>query len=100
MRALAAPPESRGLGLGRRLAEACLTRARDDGATVFGLHTADEMPAARKIYAGLGFRVTAEAPAYFGLRYRVYRLDLRSARLSSPSIRRSSRPQEASTISA
>jgi len=75
-RALAVPPESRGLDLGRRLAEACLTRAKGDGALVFGLHTADEMPAARRIYAGLGFRVTAEAPPYFGLRYRVYRLDL------------------------
>ena len=76
MRAMSVQPEARGRGAGRALAETCLARARTDGARVFALHTADVMRSARKLYAALGFEETSDGPRYFGLRYRVYGLDL------------------------
>src|SRR5438067_9301127 len=47
---LAVSPDARGRGLGRRLAEASLARARADGAAVGGLFTSEAMAAAGRLY--------------------------------------------------
>ena len=56
IRAVAVQPAARGQGLGRRLAERCVSRSRELGAEAVGLHTASFMGAAIRLYEGLGFR--------------------------------------------
>jgi ribosomal protein S18 acetylase RimI-like enzyme len=67
IRALAVAPSARRHGLGRRLIEACIERARADEARALCLHSADVMEAALSLYRGLGFQ---RAPA---LDFRPYR---------------------------
>lgn len=55
MRALAVDPAARGLGLGRRLAEAAIARARAIGAPIICLHNAAFQAPARRLYLDLGF---------------------------------------------
>ncbi len=55
LRALAVDPAARGLGLGRRLAEAAIARARAIGAPIICLHNAAFQPQARRLYLDLGF---------------------------------------------
>ena len=55
IRATAVDPASRGLGLGVALVEACLDRARADGAAAIALHTAAFMTAAMGLYERSGF---------------------------------------------
>lgn len=52
----------RGFGLGRELADAMLTRARQAGYACVLLDTLDEMESARALYADLGFE---EVPPYY-----------------------------------
>ena len=54
--------EFRRLGLGRRLAVACVAAARDCGYKAMCLDTLGQMTAARTLYEDLGFR---EIPAYY-----------------------------------
>jgi predicted N-acetyltransferase YhbS len=56
IRAVAVEPSARGLGIGRRLAEECVDRARALGAAAVCLHTAALMAAARTMYERVGFR--------------------------------------------
>ena len=74
---LAVAPAARGKGVGRRLAEACLARAREDGAVAVGLFTSEAMAAAQRLYEGLGFRRESELPRRHGLRYWRYKVELR-----------------------
>jgi len=55
IRAVAVAPAARGLGIGRRLAEACIDRSRALGASAVCLHTASFMTAAVAMYERLGF---------------------------------------------
>ena len=55
IRLLAVAPTAQGQGVGRRLMEECLARARQEGAAAMILHTTDMMQAAMALYAQLGF---------------------------------------------
>jgi GNAT superfamily N-acetyltransferase len=54
-RLLAVSPSARGSGVGRRLTEACIARARAQGAPAVGLHTTAPMSVARAMYERMGF---------------------------------------------
>lgn len=55
-RFLGVDPGERSGGIGRLLAEECIRRAREDGASVLGLHTSEWMFVARDMYERIGFR--------------------------------------------
>ena len=55
IRMLSVSPGARGRGLGRRLSEECIARARRDSATAIGLHTSPAMEVALPLYLRLGF---------------------------------------------
>jgi GNAT superfamily N-acetyltransferase len=54
-RALAVDPAARGLGIGSALVERCLARGREVGAPVLGIHSADILRHAVRLYDRLGF---------------------------------------------
>ena len=60
LRLLYVEPEARGLGLGRRLVDACLAFARRAGYREVVLWTVDVLEPARRIYAAAGFRKIGE----------------------------------------
>jgi ribosomal protein S18 acetylase RimI-like enzyme len=76
IRMLVVKPAARGLGIGRALTEACLERARRDGATAIALHTSPAMAVALDMYLRLGFRLEKEVPERFGVPYGVYLMEL------------------------
>jgi GNAT superfamily N-acetyltransferase len=55
IRLLAVRPEFRGSGLGRALTQACIDRARDEGAPGIALGTTKLMEVARAMYERMGF---------------------------------------------
>jgi len=54
-RMLAVAPEAQGKGVGKLLADHCITRARDAGAHAVLIHSRDTMTKARDIYGKMGF---------------------------------------------
>jgi GNAT superfamily N-acetyltransferase len=54
-RLLSVDPVARGGGVGRVLTEACIDRAREQGAPAVGLHTTAPMSVARAMYERMGF---------------------------------------------
>ena len=62
LRILLVTPQARGLGLGGRLVDECLTFARDAGYRQVTLWTNDVLTSARKIYQAFGFRLIDEEP--------------------------------------
>jgi ribosomal protein S18 acetylase RimI-like enzyme len=56
IRMLAVDPSAQGRGVGRALAEACIERARGDGAHEVVLHSTQWMATAHRLYERLGFR--------------------------------------------
>jgi GNAT superfamily N-acetyltransferase len=61
LRLLAVAATVRGQGVGKRLVQACIERARAAGQPVLGLYTSQSMRPAIAIYEGLGF---TRVPAY------------------------------------
>lgn len=76
VRMLVVAPDARGRGLGRSLTEACIERARRDGAASIALHTSPAMEVALSLYLRMGFRLERRVPDRFGVPYAVYLLDL------------------------
>ncbi|MEK7216834.1 MAG: GNAT family N-acetyltransferase [Chloroflexota bacterium] len=78
IRLLAVAPAGRGLGLGRRLTEACIERARAAGKRYIGLHTTGLMEVARAMYERMSFVRLPEADFHPTPQMTVmaYRLDL------------------------
>jgi ribosomal protein S18 acetylase RimI-like enzyme len=75
IRALGVAPEWRSRGVARLLTEECLRRARADNAPAVGLHTADGMDHARRMYEGIGFQPQHDFP-HLGMRFWIYALYL------------------------
>lgn len=72
MRMLVVCPASRGRGIGRALANACVDKAKRDHTEVFGLHTSSIMSAALPMYLSMGFEFVREAPTIHGVAYGIY----------------------------
>jgi predicted N-acetyltransferase YhbS len=86
-RTLMVHPDAQGSALGRLLTNHCIEAARRSGAPALGIHTADFMTAARRIYDRVGFSRCPEhdflASGFFGfdpaegdVLVTAYRLDL------------------------
>lgn len=76
IRMLVVDPIARGAGIGRSLTEACVQRARRDGASVIALHTSPAMDVALALYLRMGFKLAKRVPDRFGVPYAVYLLRL------------------------
>lgn len=62
---LAVAPHARGKGLGRALLQAAINQARVDGATTMFLEVGADNPAARALYASLGFTKVGDRKGYY-----------------------------------
>jgi GNAT superfamily N-acetyltransferase len=72
IRMLVVEPSARGSGVGRRLTEACIERARRDASPTIALHTTPIMSMALPMYLRMGFIKLREAPDIYGVPYAVY----------------------------
>lgn len=72
IRMLVVAPEGRGRGIGRKLTEECIRRARRDGAPLIALHTTPIMTVAQPMYLRMGFEPLRKSPPIFGVPYAIY----------------------------
>jgi ribosomal protein S18 acetylase RimI-like enzyme len=76
VRMLVVEPSARGKGVGRRLTDECIARARLAGAALISLHTSPAMKVALEMYLKMGFKLERVVPPRFGVPYAVYTLHL------------------------
>ena len=76
VRMLVTRPECRNQGIGRRLTEECIRRARRDRADGIALHTSPVMSVALPLYLRMGFVMDRELPPIAGAPYARYVLKL------------------------
>lgn len=78
IRMLGVDADAQGRGIGRRLVEACVERARQQGRRAVFLHSTSYMHGAHRIYGRLGFRRTPDRDwePFPGLRLQAFRLSL------------------------
>jgi ribosomal protein S18 acetylase RimI-like enzyme len=76
LRVLAVLPQHRSQGIGHRLTEACIERARADGARSIGLMTTELMTVAKDMYERMGFVQQAEYEGVIGGKFWLYSLPL------------------------
>ena len=76
IRLLVVAPSARGHGIGRALTEACVARARRDGALEIALHTSPIMVAALRMYRDMGFVQLRTAPPVHGVPCDIYLMPL------------------------
>ena len=69
-------PEYGGRGIGRRLTELCIDKAKENSETTIALHTSEMMHKARHIYESMGFKVLRELEPRLGKKYWLYTLDI------------------------
>lgn len=74
---LAVAPTHRARGIARALVTRCIESARADAAPALGLFTCELMIPAQHLYEAMGFHRDRELPPKYGVRYWLYRLDLR-----------------------
>lgn len=84
VRLLSVAPVGRGRGVGQRLIDECIARARRDGAPALALHTTPVMKAAQALYARSGFVVHRTLPDMYGVPYVLMIKDLSNERGSEP----------------
>jgi ribosomal protein S18 acetylase RimI-like enzyme len=72
IRMLVVHPDARGTGIGRKLTEECLRRARRDGAAYIALHTSPKMETALAMYLRMGFQLEKHLPDRYGVPYGLY----------------------------
>jgi GNAT superfamily N-acetyltransferase len=66
IRMLVVAPDARGKGIGRRLTEECISRARRDKAPQIALHTTKIMSVAQPMYVRMGFELIRDTPPIYG----------------------------------
>jgi len=76
IRMLVVDPVHRGRGIGKRLTEECLQRARALNCTTIGLHTSPIMEVALAMYLKMGFIKEKDIAPIHQVAYGVYRLKL------------------------
>ena len=76
IRMLVVEPSERGKGVGRRLTDECIERARQAGAPLISLHTSPAMKVALDMYLKIGFKLERAVAPRFGIPYAVYTLHL------------------------
>ena len=84
---LAVDPEHRGVGIGKALALACISLAREDGARSIGLFTSEIMRSAQQLYYSVGFQLESELPMRHGVRYFRFVLPLNSGVSAQPFVK-------------
>ena len=78
LRFLVVNPSYRGKGIGRGLVEMCISRAKQDGASVLAIHTSPIMEVALPMYLRIGFVKVKDIPEIHGVPYSIYKLALDS----------------------
>lgn len=79
IRLLAVSPEARGKGVASALLSECINRTKEKGIETIGLHTADFMKSAMKLYKEFGFNRIPQydfEPANDGVIVKAFQLDL------------------------
>lgn len=69
-------PAFSGNGIGKKLTQQCIDKAKETGEKTIALHTSEFQDAARHIYESLGFIKQKELEPVFGKTFYIYSIDL------------------------